>query len=290
VGAEAPSVRDMATAITPQAIGGGAARREQDVAATVSPEGSPAASDAVSTLPVPEAPPDPERTRKFLAPASDPAGVAARSIAQRVRTFRSFRSEIPGANWSVAPDHVWSIRREERCLQALDKANLTYLPITRELTTPVATLVQLTPDPIAGVSFVSAHEDRQVEVSCELAARLPALAKLLKGHGVRSVLVNSSYRDQPRTSFHTFGLALDIAAFQMRHDLLVVATHFEATPDAYTCDATPATREGKTLLAIACDIAQSHLFSSVLTPNYNSGHRDHFHLDARPDDPRFFLR
>ena len=52
----------------------------------------------------------------------------------------------------------------------------------------------------------------------------------------------------------------------------------------------PRQREGKTLLAIACDLAKSQLFSSVLTPNYNAGHRDHFHLDLRPDDPRFFLR
>ncbi len=31
-------------------------------------------------------------------------------------------------------------------------------------------------------------------------------------------------------------------------------------------------------------------FSTVLTPNYNEGHRDHVHLDARPDDTRVFLR
>jgi hypothetical protein len=258
--------------------------------AALAAETLPLVSGVVSTLPVPAPPPDPERITRFLAPASDPAGAAARSIAQRVRSFHKFRGEVPGANWSVNPAQVWSIRREERCLSALDKAKIEYLPVAREISTPVATLVQLGTSPIGGVSFISAHLDRQVEVSCELATRLPALARILKAHGVRSVLVNSSYRDQPRMSFHTFGLALDIAGFQMRRDLLVVAKHFEVTPDAYTCDAQPSTPEGKILLAIACDLARSQLFSSVLTPNYNSGHRDHFHLDLRPDDPRFFLR
>ncbi len=254
------------------------------------PEGAAHSPEATSALPVPAPPPDPEPPRRFLAPASDPAGAAARSIARRVRSFRNFRSEVPGARWTVNPAQVWSIRREERCLRALDKRKLPFVPVNRALGTPAATLVQLTKEPIAGISFLSAHLDREVEVSCELASRLPALAKLLKRHGVRGVLVNSSYREQPRTSFHTFGLALDIAAFQMRRGLLVVAKHFEPTPHAYTCDAQPATKEGQTLLAIACDIAKSQLFSSVLTPNYNSGHRDHFHLDLRPDDPRFFLR
>jgi hypothetical protein len=44
------------------------------------------------------------------------------------------------------------------------------------------------------------------------------------------------------------------------------------------------------LRRIACDLYRSGKFQSVLTPNYNEGHRDHFHIDIRPDDPRAFLR
>jgi hypothetical protein len=44
------------------------------------------------------------------------------------------------------------------------------------------------------------------------------------------------------------------------------------------------------LQRIACDLAQSRHVSTVLTPNYNAGHRDHFHVDVRPDDPRVFVR
>ena len=65
----------------------------------------------------------------------------------------------------------------------------------------------------------------------------------------------------------------------------------EGDPDP-TC-AEPAAKTSdkhKRLHAIACDLAESHRFSSVLTPNYNAGHRDHFHIDIRPDDPRLFVR
>jgi hypothetical protein len=61
--------------------------------------------------------------------------------------------------------------------------------------------------------------------------------------------------------------------------------------DVETCDApAPAGDEARELLAIACELADAHSFSTVLTPNYNDGHRNHFHIDARPDDPRFYVR
>ena len=61
--------------------------------------------------------------------------------------------------------------------------------------------------------------------------------------------------------------------------------------DHVTCEGPRPARPGaRTLLDAACALGRSHVFSSVLTPNYNEGHRDHFHVDARPDDPRFFLR
>jgi hypothetical protein len=28
----------------------------------------------------------------------------------------------------------------------------------------------------------------------------------------------------------------------------------------------------------------------VITPDYSEGHRDHFHVDVRPEDPRLFVR
>lgn len=214
---------------------------------------------------------------------------AARSIARRVRTFRAYRAEAPLGTWRMDALHVWQVRRADRCMADLRAARVPVRALARPLTTPVPAPVVLT-GPVRGVSFRAAQADREVELSCELAARLPALADLLRRHDVRLVHVNSSYRDQPRVSFHTFGLALDVASFATSRGPLVVATDFEITQDVPTCAGKPLTQRGRALLALACDIAASGLFSSVITPNYNAGHRDHLHFDARPDDPRLFVR
>ena len=72
---------------------------------------------------------------------------------------------------------------------------------------------------------------------------------------------------------------------------LSVDVDFETTPLHETCDAPPASNErASTLRDIACRLGRSRAFSTVLTPNYNEGHRDHFHVDIRPDDPRVFVR
>lgn len=223
------------------------------------------------------------------APAVDPATAAARGIARRVRTFHSFRDEIPLATWRTTTAATWRVRTGARCLAAAGKLRLPAHPLERALSTPVPTPIVLA-GAVGGVSYRPVQSDREIELSCELATRLPALSALLKAHGVRVAHVNSSYRDQPRVSFHTFGLALDISSFDTNKGPLVVATDFELSPDVATCDAKPQSERGRALLALACALANSGMFSSVLTPNYNAGHRDHFHLDIRPNDSRLFLR
>lgn len=228
-------------------------------------------------------------TRSLAAATSPDARVVARVIAKRVRTFRAFRAESAHGVFRQEPASVWRVRSSERCLSALEKQRVPFARLERQLGTPVPTPVVLR-GAVAGVLFRPVQQDREIELSCELAARLPALARLLREHGVRTVHVNSSYRDKPYVSFHTFGLALDIAAFDTRAGQLVVARDYELAPDRPTCSATPSSERARALQAIACSLAASGLFSTVLTPNYNEGHRDHFHLDARPADPSLFVR
>jgi hypothetical protein len=242
-----------------------------------------------SSLGIPRAPADPAARTRFVIPRDDPASAAARSIARRVPRFFNFRAQVPGAAWREDEAARFAIRRQRTCLAELARLGVAAHPVGRALATPVPVPVVIDA-PIHGVAFASLHSDREVEVSCELAVRLEALARILRAQGVLAVGVNSSYRSQPKVSFHTFGLALDVAAFRTRERTLSVAKHFEVTPEARTCEAHPSSEEGRALLAIACAVAQSGLFSSVLTPNYNEGHRDHFHFDLRPDDPRLFVR
>ena len=211
------------------------------------------------------------------------------------------------------PAHRWRVRPEHRCLTELRQQKLRFRRPSPPDEGEEPLDVGPTPTPvelrgtIAGVRFRSGRGGALL-ISCELAARLRTMAEILSRHGVDQVIVISAYRPRPRTSFHTMGMALDIMRFHLeepavgpdgeRSPWLNVFTDFVETPNQETCapemlaEDSPldGNERGRRLLAIACDLHASGVFASVLTPNYNPGHRDHFHIDIRPDDPRVFLR
>ncbi len=254
-------------------------------------EPSDAGADA-TLLPIPPAPPRPRAPRndeEWGVPEADPAGAAAREIMRRVEVFTNYRAEIPGATWRTERASIWRVQPQNDCLDALARTGVR-ARLRPEHPTPVPTPVEIL-EPVDGVWFREMHEDRSIVISCEMALRLPQLVEILKRHDVEGVDVMSAYRDHPFPSFHTFGLALDLARFWTDRGWLSVLRDFEATPDRETCDGVhPSGRRGRVMQSIACDLYRSRNFSSVLTPNYNEGHRDHFHVDIRPYDPRLFLR
>lgn len=243
-------------------------------------------------LPIAEPPAAPARPTTFAAPVDDPAGAVARTIANLVPTFLNFRGIVPGATWTTDATATWRIQPEADCLARLARDGVEARSfVGDEIVTPVPTPVELT-GMVGEVRVRTVRPGERVVVACELAARLPALARVLRAHGIRAMDVLSAYRPGPRQSFHTLGLALDVASFETDDGtVLSVETDFVETPAHPTCEAPEPTGTGaRTLLAVACELADGHSFSSVLTPNYNEGHRNHFHLDARPDDPRFYVR
>jgi poly(3-hydroxybutyrate) depolymerase len=221
-----------------------------------------------------------------------PASQVAKMIARRVKQFPSYRAKIPFGSWLTDPLATWSIPEDRSCLRKLAALGVKARAYELPLLNPVPTPVEIEPS-VNGVRFHMVHTDRTLLMSCEMASRLPELVALLKQHAVKAVDVMSAYRDHPWASFHTLGLALDISRFKTAHGPLVVKTDFIETPEAPTCEGPvpeglpePAQR----LRAIACALAGTRRFSSVLTPNYNVGHRDHFHIDIRPNDDRLFVR
>ena len=246
------------------------------------------ASDTESTLPVPRAPGRPRAPTTYLAPETDPAGAIARTIARRARTFHNFRAEIPGAQWRIDRDAQWQIRPEAECLAELQGLDIAARPRPAQ-TSPVPTPVEIV-GPIGGVWFTMLHEERALIISCEMAVRLPEMARILLEEGVTGVEIMSARRDTPRTSFHTMGLGLDVSRLWSAGGWLSVRGHYRETPDRRTCPAGRGRSRAAVLRRIACRLAASDRFSTVLTPNYNEGHRDHFHLDARPNDHRFYVR
>jgi hypothetical protein len=248
--------------------------------------------------------------------SADPAMDAAREIRRRVPWFTNRRAEMPLASWDVDASHVWRVRTEAECHAHLRELGIRFVPYVPEesgeadeaddetldvFPTPAPVIVV---GPIGGVRFTSATG--RALMSCELAARLPAIARVLARHGVTRVAISSLYRTGPLQSFHTFGLGIDIHRMQVSTPLngpdgrssqwLTVRTDFVETPDVQTCDpsvlgqAPGGNERGRVLLDIACELHETGAFATVLTPNYNEGHRGHFHIDVRPDDPRTYIR
>ena len=241
-------------------------------------------------LPVPPAPPVPSPPTRFAAPASDQAGQAARLIWRRVPEFRNYRAEIAGANWQVSPRHQWTVRPAAECYAELERSGIDARPADPPPSGLVPAPVEIL-GPIEGVWFRMSHEEQPFVVSCELALRLPFLARTFRREGVRGIEVMSALRSTPFTSFHTMGMGLDLPRFWTDRGWVSIQDDYEATPGEETCAGpAPRSRVARSLRRIACRLHRSGRFQSVLTPNYNEGHRDHFHLDIRPDDPRLFLR
>jgi len=232
----------------------------------------------------------PARPTRFLAPYDAPNGPIARQIARHVPRFYNYRAIIPGGDWIVSERASFKIRPEQRCLDVLDRLGVPYARHTEELSTPTPTPVEIT-GAVNGVSFETVRPDTPVLLSCEMAARLPLLTRIVRRQGVQRIVVLSSHRTRPTQSFHRMGMALDLFAFDTRQGRMSVLDHFVETPAHRTCEAPePDDWRARRLLRIACDLVESRQFNSVLTPNYNDGHRNHFHIDIRPDDDRIFVR
>jgi hypothetical protein len=233
-------------------------------------------------------PPSPPPPASFLAPADDPAGRVARILAKRFQAVPNQRAQVPG-QWIVDPSAVWQIRPQAACFAELERLGLrttpqAYTPV------PIPAPVVLQAD-VGGVVFRKTRPDAPFIVSCELAARLPDLARVVRRYGVTVVDVLSSYRREPLSSYHTVGMGLDLVSFQTDRGELNVEQHFAVSDEPATCYAPdPADWRARALLDIACDLVNTHRFATVITPSYGRGHEDHFHLDIRPDDPRIYVR
>ena len=225
--------------------------------------------------------------------SEDPALIVAEEIERRVHTFHNFRGDVAHGVFTEDPARVFAVRASHACHDELTQLGIAHEAF-RSARSPIPAPVRLEGN-IAGVTFRKLREDAPFIVACELAARLPRIARVLRSHHVNAVDVMSSWRLTPRTSFHTMGLALDLNTFT-RDDgsTLDVLRDYPMQPSAPTCEGLDAssrpTDPGAALVVLACDLAARAGLQTVITPNYSEGHRNHFHIDIRPNDPRLFVR
>lgn len=162
--------------------------------------------------------------------------------------------------------------------------------------------------PINGVLFASGTETTPMggPFACEFVLTLSKFADILKPRGFVRVGTLGSYCyrcccawsttnycrgvDDPEPdcsatgySNHSWGRALDVRylykADGTRYDIND-AKHWVIST-ATTCTTALAAQTGisKELYGLACEATSAKVFGVVLTPNYNSVHRNHFHMD-----------
>jgi hypothetical protein len=96
----------------------------------------------------------------------------------------------------------------------------------------------------------------------------------------------------PPGTRHPAGLAIDVASLRKRDGTWIrVDRHFDGHIGEKTCGEgarVPEQPEARELRSIVCESLDLGVFTYVLTPNYNTAHADHYHMEIKPG-VRWFL-
>ncbi|MGH7437720.1 MAG: extensin family protein [Polyangiaceae bacterium] len=133
-------------------------------------------------------------------------------------------------------------------------------------------------------------------IDCRLALSLDDFAGAMADRGITEVRTLSAYRTRSESGCthkypgeqHCAALAVDVGSFKRRDGkVLDVQRDFHGRIGTLTCrngsHPVPDTPEADELWDIACTAA-GKTFLVVLTPNWNSEHNNHFHLELTTHD------
>jgi hypothetical protein len=194
----------------------------------------------------------------------------------------------------------------DACIAELRKRQIPFLP---EAPKPgVKIPVRLT-GTVGGVLYRSDFPDSQRATTpweifdCRLVLALDDFGETLRAHSIAEVRIFSAWRPPAKGwkadewgRRHQGALAVDVR--ELRTDqgqALNVLEDFHGKLGGALCangaaSAARGSAEARELHEIVCSAAEAHLFNSILTPNYNPAHKNHFHLELTPDVDWFMLR
>jgi hypothetical protein len=251
-----------------------------------------AACGPVVTTATPGTPPEPEPQPvriavRIEAPASAPA------------------SQPPASRPAVAGEPA-RVRigklTPAQCLAELDRLGVPY---RREPPrSGIATPIRLT-GPVGGVLYRGQGRNPDATpftlLDCRMAVALVELSAILRRHDVAEVHHYSIHRPRHRgkavdsggRTGHRGGMAIDVAHLKRKDGTMIsVLADFHGRRRVAVCGpkATPGdTPQARLLRGIVCEADELRLFNVLLTPNHDRAHRNHFHMEVRPDGVRWFV-
>ncbi|MEM9490229.1 MAG: extensin family protein [Myxococcota bacterium] len=179
------------------------------------------------------------------------------------------------------------------CYDWLDLYGIEYTtgPIRNGVAEPVTVTV-----PINGVGYRRSWDDdyrEQFFMDCSMALSLARAAHHLRARDVIEVRDMGVYNyrcvgnegtppDCPRgMSQHAFAKGIDIAGLATGD-----GTYYSVEddwqidlPGEATCEAETEAGKDRFMHELICDLKADRVWNIILTPNYNSAHRNHFHVD-----------
>jgi hypothetical protein len=151
----------------------------------------------------------------------------------------------------------------------------------------VATPIEVLGNRIGRIRYRQIYNKGRMVMDCRLAVALQRVSPLLHVNGVREIRYSNfhSWRrveHAKRLSRHALGLAIDIHGFRnLKGHRVTVQKHYEKKlGKGRTCEGWAQTWQARMLRDIACDLDASNMFDRILTPDYDAGHADHFHVST----------
>ena len=180
---------------------------------------------------------------------------------------------------------------DSACLQALEERGVVWDHWDYATQVADGTNLQCTVDdpirvqsPINGVSYRYVSHDyyRTLSMSCELALALWDLGDVLREYDIVEVIDIGTFNCRTISgtstlSQHSFGTAIDIYGFTTSDgaDYILERDWEHGTSN-------PSGAKARVLYEIGQRMYNDHIFNIILTPNYNSAHDNHFHVDLTP--------
>lgn len=139
--------------------------------------------------------------------------------------------------------------------------------------------------------YVSRDSPTRLLMDCELAPRLDQLAQVLEEYGIDEAIHIGIYNyrciggGDPDSgtctpSQHAYARAIDLWGFGLAgSDTEYVLERDWIITSGATCPGTATDEADRVLHAIGCRMYEDGIFQTILTPNYNDAHRNHFHVD-----------
>ena len=201
------------------------------------------------------------------------------------------------ATGAPAPDPPATAERSEPdalCLQWLQEHGVAFLPVElEEVRTPIEVR-----GPLGAVQLVP-RAGRPAQMDCSLAQALVEASPIFEELGIRTLSFSGAYdrrmrRHAPRLSQHAYGLAIDVHGLETDTGHLEITRDFEAGAGAWrnlaagpgaleACIGAPRQEKGRALRTLACRLKLHSAFRAIATPDDDSDHRDHLHLETFPD-------